>query len=204
MATYALIPGAGGDAWEWHLVARELEARGHVAVARLAPDGRRRRGLERVRRCGRGGDRRSIRRRPRRAVARRLHRAARLRAAPGRPHRPPQRDDPGPRRDRQRLVGATSAAARRSARTSRRSASRDRTPEDDRVIYFHDVPDAVVEEALLARRAAAVDDAHGPALCARGLARRPDPGARRPRRSPLPGRVPAPRRRASASGSRPT
>jgi len=32
MATYGLIPGAGGDAWQWHLVARELEARGQVAV----------------------------------------------------------------------------------------------------------------------------------------------------------------------------
>ena len=25
MATYVLIPGAGGDGWQWHLVARELE-----------------------------------------------------------------------------------------------------------------------------------------------------------------------------------
>jgi pimeloyl-ACP methyl ester carboxylesterase len=28
-ATYLLIPGAGGEAWYWHLVAPELRARGH-------------------------------------------------------------------------------------------------------------------------------------------------------------------------------
>jgi pimeloyl-ACP methyl ester carboxylesterase len=39
MATYGLIPGAGGDAWQWHLVARELEARGHVAVPVTLPTG---------------------------------------------------------------------------------------------------------------------------------------------------------------------
>src|SRR6476661_3131290 len=39
MATYALIPGAGGDAWEWHLLVRELEARGHEATAVDLPTG---------------------------------------------------------------------------------------------------------------------------------------------------------------------
>lgn len=33
MATYVLIPGAGGDAWYWHLVVPLLEADGHRAVA---------------------------------------------------------------------------------------------------------------------------------------------------------------------------
>jgi pimeloyl-ACP methyl ester carboxylesterase len=33
MATYVLIPGAGGDAWYWHRVVPELEARGHDVVA---------------------------------------------------------------------------------------------------------------------------------------------------------------------------
>jgi pimeloyl-ACP methyl ester carboxylesterase len=33
MATYVLIPGAGGDAWYWHLVCPLLEAAGHRAVA---------------------------------------------------------------------------------------------------------------------------------------------------------------------------
>jgi|SRR5690625_2296856 len=32
MATFLLIPGAGGSAWSWHLVARELEQRRHRAV----------------------------------------------------------------------------------------------------------------------------------------------------------------------------
>ncbi len=39
MATYGLVPGAGGDAWQWHLVARELESRGHVAVPVALPTG---------------------------------------------------------------------------------------------------------------------------------------------------------------------
>jgi hypothetical protein len=30
--SFALIPGAGGDAWYWHLVAPELQARGHEAI----------------------------------------------------------------------------------------------------------------------------------------------------------------------------
>ncbi len=33
MATFVLIPGAGGDAWYWHLVTPELIERGHDAVA---------------------------------------------------------------------------------------------------------------------------------------------------------------------------
>jgi pimeloyl-ACP methyl ester carboxylesterase len=31
--TYVLIPGAGGDAWYWHLVERELAERGHDAIS---------------------------------------------------------------------------------------------------------------------------------------------------------------------------
>ena len=37
MATFVLIPGAGGDPWEWHLLVAELEARGHRAVAVRLP-----------------------------------------------------------------------------------------------------------------------------------------------------------------------
>jgi pimeloyl-ACP methyl ester carboxylesterase len=33
MTTYVLIPGAGGDAWYWHLLVPELRERGHEAVA---------------------------------------------------------------------------------------------------------------------------------------------------------------------------
>ena len=37
MATYVLIHGAGSDAWYWHLVAPQLEARGHDVVAMDLP-----------------------------------------------------------------------------------------------------------------------------------------------------------------------
>lgn len=37
MATFALIPGAGGDPWEWHRLLPELEARGHEAIAVRLP-----------------------------------------------------------------------------------------------------------------------------------------------------------------------
>ena len=33
MATFVLIPGAGGNAWYWHLLVGELAGRGHDAVA---------------------------------------------------------------------------------------------------------------------------------------------------------------------------
>jgi pimeloyl-ACP methyl ester carboxylesterase len=33
MARFVLIPGAGGNAWLWHLLVRELAGRGHEAVA---------------------------------------------------------------------------------------------------------------------------------------------------------------------------
>ena len=35
--TFILIPGAGGSAWYWHLVAPKLEQRGHEAVAVALP-----------------------------------------------------------------------------------------------------------------------------------------------------------------------
>jgi pimeloyl-ACP methyl ester carboxylesterase len=33
MSTYALLPGAGGDSWYWHLVAPRLQEAGHEAIA---------------------------------------------------------------------------------------------------------------------------------------------------------------------------
>ena len=33
MARFVLVPGAGGNAWMWHLLVEELEARGHEAIA---------------------------------------------------------------------------------------------------------------------------------------------------------------------------
>ena len=37
MATYVLIPGGGGDPWEWHRLVPELASRGHDAVAVRLP-----------------------------------------------------------------------------------------------------------------------------------------------------------------------
>ena len=37
MATYGLVPGAGGDDWYWHRVVPELAARGHDVVAVALP-----------------------------------------------------------------------------------------------------------------------------------------------------------------------
>jgi pimeloyl-ACP methyl ester carboxylesterase len=37
MATYALIPGGGGDPWEWHRLVPELQARGQEAIAMRLP-----------------------------------------------------------------------------------------------------------------------------------------------------------------------
>ena len=39
MATFVLIPGAGGDPWEWHRLAPELERLGHDVVAVRLPSG---------------------------------------------------------------------------------------------------------------------------------------------------------------------
>lgn len=33
MATFALVPGGGGDPWEWHRLVPELQARGHETLA---------------------------------------------------------------------------------------------------------------------------------------------------------------------------
>jgi pimeloyl-ACP methyl ester carboxylesterase len=37
MATYVLIPGGGGDPWEWHRLVPELKARGHEVLAVRLP-----------------------------------------------------------------------------------------------------------------------------------------------------------------------
>ena len=39
MTTFVLVPGAGGQAWYWHRVVPELERRGHDAVAVELPSG---------------------------------------------------------------------------------------------------------------------------------------------------------------------
>jgi pimeloyl-ACP methyl ester carboxylesterase len=37
LATYALIPGGGGDPWEWHRLVPVLASRGHAAIAVRLP-----------------------------------------------------------------------------------------------------------------------------------------------------------------------
>jgi pimeloyl-ACP methyl ester carboxylesterase len=37
LATFALIPGAGGDPWEWHRLVRDLASRGQEAIAIRLP-----------------------------------------------------------------------------------------------------------------------------------------------------------------------
>ena len=105
MATYVLIPGAGGDGWQWHLVARELEARGQVAVPVTLPSGDDGAGWNEYADAvvAAIGDRRDVV-----LVAQSLAGFTAplvCERLPGRPARAPQRDDPAPRRDRQRLVG---------------------------------------------------------------------------------------------------
>jgi pimeloyl-ACP methyl ester carboxylesterase len=39
MSTYVFIPGAGGDPWQFHLVIRDLEAMGQVAIGVTLPSG---------------------------------------------------------------------------------------------------------------------------------------------------------------------
>ena len=39
MATFVLIPGAGGEAWYWHRVASDLNSFGHEAIAVDLPAG---------------------------------------------------------------------------------------------------------------------------------------------------------------------
>ena len=104
MATFVLIPGAGGLAWEWH----RLEPRARGARPHSRPDRparrRRRVGARRVRRLDGARDRRTDRRRARRPVVRRVYGTTRLRTGPRRPDRPPERDDPEAGRDVRRVV----------------------------------------------------------------------------------------------------
>src|SRR4051794_1918017 len=38
-ATFVLVPGAGGDGWQWHAVVRELRARGWDGIPVTLPSG---------------------------------------------------------------------------------------------------------------------------------------------------------------------
>ncbi len=203
MATYALIPGAGGDAWEWHLVASELEARGQVAVPVSLPTGDDGAGWNEYADAvvAAIGDRSDVV-----LVAQSL---AGFTAPLVCARRPvdlivllnamiPLPGETG--NDWWGNVG--SGEAQRAYLASIGITGTD--AQDDRVIYFHDVPDAVVEEAYSRGEPQQSMTPDGPALCAR----RPGPTSR-------PGCSPAATiassrptssaaSRASASGSRPT
>ena len=79
MATYVLIHGAGSDAWYWHLVTPQLEARGHDVVAVDLPCDDDSAGLDEYTDVvvDAIGDRRDVDRR--RPVAGRVHRAVGVR-----------------------------------------------------------------------------------------------------------------------------
>ena len=198
MATYVLIPGAGGDAWEWHLLALELEGRGHEVASPCGCPRVTKRRLERVRRCGRRGDRRTARHRARRPVARRLHRAARRRAGAGRSIVLLNAMIPLPGETGNALVGKHPTEGGRAGLLREcRPDRRDRRRRGRRLL-----PRCAA--ATSSRRHAnhdpgAVDDADGTAVAARLLAGRPDPRliGRDDRLFPaafqLPGRKGAPR-----------
>ena len=203
MATYVLIPGAGGDGWQWHLVVRELEARGQVAVPVTLPSGDDGAGWNEYADAvvAAIGDRRDLV-----LVAQSLAGftaplvCERLQVdllvllnamipLPG-------------ETGNDWWANTGSGEAHRAYLASLGITGTD--AQDDRVVYFHDVPDAVVEEAFARGEPQQSMTPMGQPFAARRLARRPDAGPRRPRRSPLSRRVPAPRRPRAPRASRPT
>ena len=97
MATFVLVPGAGGAAWYWHRVIAELEAAGAHRDSRRHPRGRSRPRVAGVRAARRGCHRRPARRRVGRAVAGRLHRTDGRCPHPGADDGARQRDGPAAR-----------------------------------------------------------------------------------------------------------
>jgi pimeloyl-ACP methyl ester carboxylesterase len=147
MATYVLIPGAGGDGWQWHLVARELETRGHDAIPITLPSGDDRAGwseyadavVEAI------GDRRDLV-----LVAQSLAGFT----APLVCERVPvdllvllNAMIPRPGETGNDWWGDTGSGAAQQAYLAELGLT-DEDARDDRTIYFHDVPDDVVDEAF--------------------------------------------------------
>ena len=118
--TYALIPEAGGDAWEWHRLVLELEARGHEALAIRLPSEDDTAGWAEYADAIADalGDRRGINRC--RRVDGWLPRPDRLYTAACRLARPPERDESHPRSGvpvaRPRVVSLAAAASVRRGR----------------------------------------------------------------------------------------
>ena len=203
MATYVLIPGAGGDGWQWHLVARELEARGHDAIPITLPSGDDGAGwkeyadavVEAI-----GGRRDLV------LVAQSLAGFT----APLVCERLPvdllvllNAMIPMPGETGNDWWGDTGSGEAQHAYLARLGLDRRGGPRRP-VDLLPRRARRRRRRGLRSRRAAAVDDADVPAVPARRLAGRPDPGHRRPRRPPLPARVPAPCRARAPRASRPT
>ena len=154
--TYVLIPGAGGDGWQWHLVVARARGERPGGIPVTLPSGDDGAGWnEYADAVVAAGDRRDLV-----LVAQSLagFTAPLVCERSGRPLVLLNAMIPRPG-ETGNDWWANPAVARRTARTSRRSASTGTTP-DDRVVYFHDVPDDVVG-SVRPRRAAAVDDADG-------------------------------------------
>ena len=199
MATFVLIPGAGGDPWEWHLLVPELEALGHDVVAVRLPSGDDRAGwaeyadavVEAV-----GGRTKVVLvaqslagfTAPLVCARRKVDLLVLLNAMIPKPGETGNDWGSNTRRkeaEQDLLRGDRIAARDRGRRAGgvfpRRTTRRRRGGDDP--------------------RAGADDDADGAAVAARRVARRPDAGPRGTRRQAPPGRVPA-AGRAGSSGDR--
>jgi hypothetical protein len=185
MAAYVFVPGAGGDPWMFHLVIRELEAKGHEAIGVRLPTGDDDAGWTEYADAVEAaiGDRRS-------SVVLVAQSLAGFAAPLVCARRPVEvlvllnAMIPVPGETGNDWWGNTgSGEAMRS--NLRAIGLSDADAQDDRLLYFHDVPPAV-------------DDTYEPAVRARGLAGRANPRHRRPGRPPVPSRVPAPCRQGAA------
>ena len=147
MATFVLIPGAGGEAWYWHRVAPELHSFGHEAIAVDLPAGDDTAGWDEY---ATAVERAMDGRTDVILVAQSLagfsapivadrQRVDLLRAG--------QRDDPQARRNRRRLGSDTKSREAELAYFARIGLPPEAADDID-IVYFHDVPADVVEEAF--------------------------------------------------------
>ena len=201
VTTFVLVPGAGGR----RLVLAPPGARAGAPRPRGA--GRRPAGRRRVRRAGRLRRHRRRRRSatatpggPGRPVDGRAHRAAGLRPAAGRAAGAGQRDDPGARARPAASGGPSPARPGVAAHAASEGLTGD--ADDQATYFFHDVPRRRRRRGAWQQPFDAVRPAVRGPVAAGPLARRPHPGARRPRRPLLPARVPAPAGRRAAGPRR--
>ena len=189
MGTFVLIPGAGGDPWEWYLLARELEARGHEALPVRLPAADDSAGwaeyagavVDEI------GDRQGVV-----LVAQSLAGFTAPLVAEG------------VRVDLIVLINTMIPLPGETgnqwwANTRRKEAEQayytsvglpPETSDDEVAVYMHDVPPEVAEEAAN-HLPGEIDDSHGAAVAPRLVAERADPRPHGSRRSAVPGGVPA-------------